>query len=210
MIVMKSILVRASVLALGIALLFLAGCTAIKTKTSRFYVLSSMAGVETEKQVRPSDTSNISISIGPISLPKYLRKPQIVTRTGNNELNLAEFDRWAGKIEEDIGRVIAENLGHMLATDKVLSYPSMQAIGPDYNIQIDISRFDGRLGGDIELIVRWAVLDGQGRAVHGIKATHIIESAGGEGYADMVLAQSKALAVFSRELADVIKELTEG
>jgi uncharacterized lipoprotein YmbA len=210
MMVMKSFLVRAAVLALGIALFFLAGCTVIKTKTSHFYVLSPMAGVETEKQMTPTDTSNISISISPIFLPKYLRKPQIVTRTGNNELDLAEFDRWAGKIEEDIGSVIAENLGHMLATDKVLSYPSMEAIGLDYIIKIDISRFDGRLGGDIELIVRWAVLDGQGRTVHDVKATHIIESARGGGYADMVAAQSRALAVFSRELADVIKELTEG
>lgn len=207
---MKSILIRASVLALGIALLFLAGCTAIKTKTSRFYVLNAMAGVETEKQMTPTETSNISISIGSISLPKYLRKPQIVTRTGNNELDLAEFDRWAGKIEEDIGRVIAENLAHMLATDKVLFYPAISAVDTDYRIEMDISRFDGRLGGDIELLVRWAVLDGQGKTAHGVKATHIIEPARGEGYADMVAAQSRALAVFSRELADVIKELTEG
>jgi len=207
---MKSIFVRASVLALGIALLFLAGCAAMKTKTSHFYVLSSMSGMESTKQVTPADTSNISISIGPISLPKYLRKPQIVTRTGSNELNLAEFDRWAGKIEEDIGRVIAENLGQILATDKVFSYPAMEASGPDYNINIDISRFDGRLGGDIELIVRWAVWDGQGKRVYGVKANRIIEAARGEGYADMVAAQSRALAVFSRELAEVIKGLTEG
>lgn len=203
------IFVRFFTVILGIAMLFHLGCAG-RSKQARFYVLTPEAESALHMKSGSGIASDIAIGISPVSLPKYLRKQQIVARSGDNELRLAEYDRWAGKIEEDIGSVIAENLGHMLATDKVLSYPSMEAIGLDYNIKIDISRFDGRLGGDIELIVRWAVLDGQGRTVHDVKATHIIESARGGGYADMVAAQSRALAVFSRELADVIKELTEG
>lgn len=190
---------------LSIALLFQVGCAG-RSRSSSFYLLSPVT--DTEKEFK-NGGSDLAIGIFPVSLPKYLKKTQIVTRTGSNELHLAEYDRWAGKIEEDIGRVMAENLSHMLATDKVLSYPSMEAITLDYGIKIDISRFDGRLGGDIELIARWVIFDGGDNAVYGVKATHIIEATNGSGYADMVAAQSRALAAFSRELALAIKELAD-
>lgn len=205
---LKTIHMRLSVLALCLAFLFQAGC-AMTSKSSRFYVLNSMAGMDMAEKAT-ADAGSISIRIGPVSLPKYLKKSQIVTRTGSNELQLAEFDSWAGRIEEDIGRVVAENLGYLLATDTVLSYPAIDAEASDYTVEMDISRFDGSLGGDVELIARWAIFDGQGKTVHGVKATHIIEPTKGNGYADMVAAQSRALAAFSRELADVIKGLTAG
>ena len=205
---MKSIFVRTSVLALAAALFFQVGCAAIKTKSARFYVLSPMVDVETGKQLASGEAGNISISVNPVSLPKYLKKSQIVTRTGNNELHLAEFDRWAGKIEEDIGRVIAENLAHMLSTDKVLSYPAISAVDTDYTIEMDISRFEGSLGESIELIARWAVFDIQEKNVKNITSTRILESVQGFDYADMVAAQSRALASLSRELADAIIQLS--
>ena len=205
----KGIFIRVVAVTLGLAMLFQIGCAG-RSKSARFYVLSPEAGSELAMQNTSRGGSNLAIGIDPVSLPKYLKKPQIVTRTGTNELHLAEYDRWAGKIEEDIGRVIAENLSHMLVTDKVLSYPATEGIAQDYNINIDISRFDGRLGGDVELQVRWAIFEGDSNTVYGVKATHIIEPTGGAGYADMVAAQSRALAVFSRELAEAIKELSGG
>jgi uncharacterized lipoprotein YmbA len=206
---MKSIFVRTSVLALAAALLFQVGCAAIKTKSARFYVLSPMVGVESGKQLESAEAGNISISVSPVSLPKYLKKSQIVTRTGNNELHLAEFDRWAGKIEEDIGRVIAENLSHMLSTDKVLSYPAIGAVDTDYKVEMDISRFEGSLGESVELIARWAIFDIQGKNVKSITSTRLLESVQGFDYADMVAAQSRALASLSRELADAIIQLSD-
>jgi uncharacterized lipoprotein YmbA len=204
---MKNKTVAQSVTVLfGIALLFLAGCGGV-SKSANYYVLSPVASLETEKG-SGSKEKDIAVGISYVSLPKYLKKSQIVTRKGNNELHLAEFDRWAGKIEEDIGRVIAENLTNLLSTDRVLSYPAMQAIKLDYTVKMDISRFDGSLGGNIELISRWAIFDGEGNSVYGVKATHIVEPAQGSGYADLVAAQSRALGAFSREIADAIKELS--
>jgi uncharacterized lipoprotein YmbA len=207
MIMLKTIQARPSVLALCMTLIFLAGCAVITAKSSRFYVLSPMAGAETGKQIAHAETSNVSIGIRPISLPKYLRKSQIVTRTGSNEVQMAEFDRWAGKIEEDIGRVIAENLAHMLSTDKVLSYPAISAVDTDYTIEMNISSFEGRLGESVELVARWAVFDKQGNNITSITSTRLQEQVQGLGYTDMVAAQSRALASLSRELADAIMQL---
>ena len=206
---MKTVHVRIFVLCFcGMVLFMLVGCASpISTKSSRFYVLSPMAGVETAKQEVSAETGNISISIGTVSLPKYLRKSQIVTRTGNNELHLAEFDRWAGKIEEDIGRVIAENLAYVLASDKVLSYPAIASVDTDYRIEIDIIRFDGSLGESAELIARWVIFNKQGNILKSITSTHIIEPVQDITYTDMVAAQSRALAALSHELAAAILQL---
>jgi uncharacterized protein len=190
-------------------LFFLTGCGG-HSRSARFYVLSPMELSGPEAENLSPINRDITIGIFPVSLPKYLRKPQIVTRSGSNELQLAEFHRWAGKMEEDIGRVVAEDLSTLLGTDKVLSYTAMEPLAFDYTIKMDIIRFDGRLGGDLELIVRWAVLDRQGNTVHDIQATHITEPVNGLTYAEMIGAQSRALARYSRNVAEVIKKLAHG
>lgn len=203
----KRVLIQAAALIICMAMLFQAGCAG-RSRSAQFYVLSPAAGNAAEIK-RTGFSSDVAVAVAPVSLPKYLKKPQIVTRTGSNELQLAEFDRWAGRLEEDIGRVIAENLAQELATDKVIPLPVLEGADFDYTIEITLSRFDGLLGGDLELAARWAVFDNQRNMVSGIKATHIIEPTSGREYADMVAAQSRALAVFSNELAAVIKELTD-
>ncbi len=191
---------------LGCAMLFQTGCAG-HSKPARFYVLTPEAGIAPAMKKGAGIGSDIAIGISPVSLPKYLKKQQIVTRSGDNELQLAEYDRWAGKIDEDIGRVIAENLSHMLGTDKVLAYSAMGAIARDYDIKIDITRFEGQLGGEIEFSARWSVFDSAGKVVYGVKATDITEPVRGGGYDHLVAAQSRVLAVFSRELAQALKEL---
>ena len=205
MIMLKTIRAKPCYLVLYLILFVLAGC-GVTSPPSHFYVLSPMAEMATE-QKKITDSDSISISIGPVSLPKYLKKQQIVTRSGSNELQLAEFDRWAGKIEEDIGRVIAENLAYLLSTDRVLSYPAIEAVEADYTIAMDISRFDGNLEGNVELIARWAIFDVEGKVAKGLTATRIIEPVQGNTYADMVAAQSRALGALSRELGDAFKHL---
>jgi len=202
----QRILARATAVSLGMAMLFQVGCAG-RSKTASFYVLSPVAEPELEMKNISVDRT-IAIGISPVSLPKYLKKSQIVTRTGSNELHLAEFDRWAGKIEEDAGRVIAENLTSLLSTDRVFSYPLMEEVALDYIVKADISRFDGELGGEVELIVRWFIFDRQGHVVYGVKATHLAEPARGPDYADMVATQSRLLASFSHQLAKAIIELS--
>ena len=205
---MKRFFAQAVAVTLGIAMLSQVGCAVGRSKSSSFYVLSPVSGSELKMQNTPSGNSDITIGISPVFLPKYLKKAQIVTRKGGNELHLAEYDRWAGKIEEDIGRVIAENLTHMLSTDKVLSYPAIDAVNTDYRIEMAISRFEGRLGESVELMAQWAIFDKKGNNITGIRSTRLEEQVQGAGYADMVAAQSRALASLSRELADAIMQMS--
>jgi len=195
-------------LTLSLAVIFSFGCAG-RSHSARFYVLRPMASTGEEMKNISEVNPDIAINIFPVSLPKYLRKSRIVTRTGSNELHLAEYHRWAGKIEEDIGRVIAENLSVILHTDKVISSASMEPAASDYTIKMDVIRFEGSLGGDLELFVRWIISDRGGEIIYGIEGTRIIEPTGGGTYADLVAAQSRALAAFSHELAGAIKKLAD-
>lgn len=185
--------------------LFLSGCAG-RSPSARYYILTP-AHSSAEDAAGYDVSINTAINIMPVNLPKYLRKSRIVTRTGSNELQLAEYERWAGKLEEDIGRVIAEDLSRLLGTDKVISSTTRAPVSADFQVDITIIRFDGRLGGDLELSARWSILDNQENSLYGITVTDISEPTGGRTYSDMVAAQSRALNGFSRELAEAIKKL---
>ena len=60
-------------------------------------------------------------------MPAVVDRPQIVVRTGPNEVWLDEFNRWASPLEDNLGRVIAENLVAMLGTPHVTVFPQTEA-----------------------------------------------------------------------------------
>jgi uncharacterized protein len=82
--------------AISVALLVvLTGCAS--TPPSRFYTLSAMPKVLPVNL--PADLpGDFSLGVGPVNIPQYLDREQIVTRVGENELVLAEFDRLGGDL----------------------------------------------------------------------------------------------------------------
>ena len=192
-----------------LALLLTAGCVGgSRSKPSRFYTLDSMDSPDIALHAAPgSSTQDLRIGIAPVKIPKYLKKPQIVTRTSSSEITLAEFDRWAGSLNEDIGRVLAENLSLLLKTDKVLNFPWRRNVKLDYSIEMQVTRLEGALGGEVDLVIRWAIFDTENNNVVNVTTSRITQAVQGSSYEDLVTAHSRALAAFSRELAAAIIEL---
>ena len=195
----------------GLAMLLAAGCVGgSRSKPSRFYTLDAMSVNEAASHAAATgSTQDMRIGIVPVNIPEYLKKSQIVTRTGSSEISLAEFDRWAGSLDEDIGRVVAENLSLLLKTDKVLNFPWRRNVELDYTIEMQVSRLEGALGGDVEFIVRWAIFDAQNNNVFSVQTSRITQAVQGGSYADLVAAQSQALATFSQQLAEALGQLTK-
>ncbi len=48
---------------------------------------------------RESPAQNAVIGIGPVTMADYLDQSDLVTRTSDNQLVKAEFDRWAGLLQ---------------------------------------------------------------------------------------------------------------
>lgn len=129
------------------------GCST--TPSVRYYTLSSIKQ-SSNQDVGHSEKVTYTIGIGPVDIPDYLERPHIVVRNGENETVLAEYDRWAGSLKQDIGRVIAENLSSNLPPGvSVLSWK--KTIPMDYRVAVEINRIDIMPGHVIVAAVQWSV-----------------------------------------------------
>src|SRR3989449_8198631 len=99
---------------LGVVLLGLHGCAS--SPPTRLYVLPSMTGAETASPAAPRD---LTIGVGPVTLSPYLDRLPIVTRASRARLVLGEFDQWAASLQGLVTRALAENLSHLLPTERV-------------------------------------------------------------------------------------------
>jgi uncharacterized lipoprotein YmbA len=128
----------------------------------------------------------------------------LVTRKTAHELNLSEFNRWAEPLKESITRVIGVNMSNMLESTRIFRIPRQNKEIPlEYRVEIDIPRFDGRLGGDALLVARWTLYGREEKALL-TKVSIITEPSGGEGYDNLISAQNRALQKLSQEIVDAI------
>ena len=100
------------------------------------------------------------IGIGPVKLADYLDQSQVVTRTSDNQVVKAEFDRWVGPFKDNFINVLADNIGSLLSTERIYLFPWRQSVPIDYQITVDVVRCDGRLGDAAWLETRWSICKG--------------------------------------------------
>jgi uncharacterized lipoprotein YmbA len=151
----------------------------------------------------------VALGLGPITFPRYLDRPQIVTRVSPNEVEFAEFHRWAESLKDDFSSNLARNLENLLATDRVAVYPWTSKTAIDVQVKIDVIRFDGQLGKNVVLQTQWAVFGKDPARTLVSRGSTVNEPAGGKGYEALVSAQSRAIAGLSREIAQAIQALPQ-
>jgi uncharacterized lipoprotein YmbA len=184
----------------------LVGCSA--SKTPQFYTLSSLPAPEGSSQTS-AHGKDLAVGVGSVAFPEYLDRPQIVTRVGENELEIAEFYRWAEPLRKDFSRTLAENLAALLGTEVVVVLPWSRTIPLDHHLVMSVIRFEGRPGGNVELVARWGFLEGEDKTLKGVRKSSISEPTDGSTYETLVAAHSRALAKLSREIASAIAERSQ-
>lgn len=197
-----------SLLRLFLITLLVSGCTTLKEEGAsgvvgnlggtRFYALSSLPPATIS-------ASTLRIGVGPLQIPRLLNRPQIVSRKNSNEINMAELHQWGGSYREELIQVMTDNLSALLKTDRIEQYPWKFAFKPNYQVRIHIEQFDGQLGKNIILKARWRLLKNNKELLSKLSLINIPIK--GKTYGDYVKAQSKALAVFSRQIVAKIKQL---
>jgi len=185
------------------------GCAT--SKPSRFYVLASLT-----PPTSALSPDGPSIGVGPVVIPQYLDRPEIVTRSSGNRLDLGEFDQWGGRIGDNITRVLADNLAGLLGTERVSIYPSADGSGVADQIGVDILQFERDQSGSVTLTAFWTIRDTQSGQVlnrrstiaKAVGATHTSGTA--TPYDAIVAAMSEALADLSKEIAAAVQTLPAG
>jgi hypothetical protein len=165
-----------------------------------------------QAEVKPPATNQkISIGVEPVEIPQILDRPQIVTRSGPNKLNIDEFNRWASRLDESFAQVLAENISLLLGTDQVAVYPWQSDFKPHYRVTLEIRYFEGQWGKNVLLEAVWSVSGQQGQQTHTQLKSVINEPLSPEpDYEALVAAHSRAIAQLSREIVKEIQNLQSG
>ena len=131
--------------------LLVAGCAG--SPPVNLYTLSAVGLPSTDIRVPPSTPA--VVAVGPVILPDYIDRPQIVTRKSAYQLELAAYDHWAAPLYDMLPRVLVEDLALRLPSDRVVAFPQIGDASFDYRVAIDVSRFDVDATGAATLAARW-------------------------------------------------------
>ena len=150
-----------------------------------------------------STGTSIELEVGPVTVPGYLDRPQIVTRKGRDEIELAEFALWSEPLKNSVSRTLGENLATLLRTDRVAIFPSRGCRVVQYQVVIDVARFDGSTEGDLVLDARWRIQEGNGKELVMGRST-LNEATGAPGCVAQAAAMSRALGRLSQDVATAL------
>jgi len=190
--------------ALFVLMVTVTGCFGGGPKPA-FYTLSAASGAAAGPASAAKPT--LGLAVGPIEFPRYLDRPEIVSRDGSHTLIVADAHRWGGSLRSDILRVVADDLGRLLGTPRVVVYPTEPRFKADYRVLLDVREFERIPGGNVVLRVRWTIESaGDGEAV-AVEESRIEQPVTSSSIEDLVAAESAALGGVTRLIAERIAAL---
>lgn len=178
------------------------GCSLLSPRhdPSRFYTLAPRpAGAS-------ATTSDVSVVVGPVTLPAYLDRNEVAVRVSPSELKYALTERWAEPLVQNFTRVLIENLGYALGSQRVTGIVNATTPTPDYSVEVVVVRFEAAADGRAEATMRWAVRD-KGRKIVRIRQSQHDRPATAASVEGGVNALSAALGDLADEIASVVREL---
>jgi uncharacterized lipoprotein YmbA len=187
---------------LGVLALSFAGCGGFfpKARPSRLFALSPISQSEDD----PGDSRRISLGIGPIRLPGYLDRQEIMTRVAPNRFDALEYDRWAEPLDENFTQVLTQNLSVLLRTDRIVAFPWQPQDRPRYRVEVQVLRFEFNSAREAELSARWAILDGTNKQEPRFKESRFTRTAKDNSVDLSVAALSETVADLSREIVKTL------
>ncbi|MBF0357977.1 MAG: membrane integrity-associated transporter subunit PqiC [Magnetococcales bacterium] len=175
------------------------------TPQTRFFVVSPLTVPE------PPDgglvkKDEIEIAIEQLVIPSYLDRPQIVIRTGDNELHISEFNQWGENLRGNLSRVFLENLALLMDSDNIFLVPSIKRQSPDLRVAVRIIQFERGQSGAPHLTVRWTLYDREKKVIFRENLVLTGENVGRYDYPAIVKAMSDLLADLSRRIVVIIRK----
>ena len=173
----------------------LTGCGA--SPPSTFYVLDSANTV----QLDMLPANNISVGVGPVTIPDRFDRSQLVTKSGKNTIKIHEYDRWGDSFKKQVVGTLAEDLSILLKTSQVVIFPWERALRPTYQVFVTIRHLEGDVGKAVNLEADWRIVDVASEETLLTSQYSKKHPVHGTDLASYVATQSVALADLSRQIA---------
>ena len=199
-------------LRIALAVSILAGCSSVlapQPDPSRFFALSATTGASSEGSMQnAAATAGLTYGVGPVRIPNYLDRNEICVRLTASELAYTPNDRWAEPLRNSIPTVLAQDLARQLGQGHVVIYPWLGE-KVDYQIEVDVLRFEPSTDGKSYLTARWVVRKGaDGRTVVARESSYA-QDAASKNTSASVEALSATLDELGREIAASLGSLPQ-
>jgi uncharacterized protein len=202
---MRTMNAKTALITLGACVFAACSPLAPQPDNSRFFILTPISNSGTPVT---DTTSQLSIGIGPIDFPDYLKRPQVITLEEPNRIDLSQDRRWGEPLDKDFARIFSENMSQLLDTQRIEKYPWSRKVDIDYQIEVDVIQFETIASGRSQLKTRWIIRDGKGGKELYASETDS-SSPVDKTEAGAAAALSKDVGTLSRDIATRISALSQ-
>ncbi|HEY5892106.1 MAG TPA: PqiC family protein [Chthoniobacterales bacterium] len=148
-----------------------------------------------------TNTSGVAIGVGPVTLPDYVDRPELVFQNSEYRFEIPLGHRWTGSLRDTTTRVVGTNLARRLNTGNFWLYPWPAGSSIRYQIAVDVRRFHAVSEGDAVLEAVWTVADLRSGRIVTRQSGTFTEPLAGDGYDSVVAAESRLLAQLTDSIA---------
>jgi uncharacterized lipoprotein YmbA len=143
--------------------------------------------------------SGLAVEVMPVRLPGLLQRPQMVVAQGS-ALGLTEAQRWGNPLDQDMQRVLVQDLELLLGSDAVVPSPYGERVGAVYQVGVGVLSCDAQ-SGPLTLEAVWILSrPGVAQAIL-VRRTMLREALSGAGADALAAAHSRIMAALAREIA---------
>jgi uncharacterized lipoprotein YmbA len=176
--------------------LTLAGCASSGGSAVNYYLLTPDAGA------RVVNKPGLTVGVGPVELPEYLSRSQVLVQVGNSRVVADRQHRWAGPLQKNFTDVLTSNIARRLGSADVVIYPWESPGSVDRQVVIKVTRFIASDSG-VHLDARWRLLDRKGDQVQSGNIS-LTEPADIRDYDAIVTAMSSITGRFADRIVQLL------
>ncbi|MCX5698430.1 MAG: PqiC family protein [Candidatus Omnitrophica bacterium] len=184
------------------------GCLSISNSpVPKFYTLHSIGNPGENRKF--DITPKVIIGIGPVEIPEYQNRPQMVTRDKDGMLTFAQFERWGESLDSGLACLILENLTMVFPQAEFQIFPCNFSIPLDYQVIVNVVQLESQLDKDIFFAVQWTIIDSKTKEMLLTKRSQIRQAINPHTYSGLAQALSRACTLLSGEIAEDLSKLSK-
>jgi uncharacterized protein len=184
----------------------LAGCGLLACGSSppiRFYTLNAVApSASGTAAAAVAAAGSIPVRVEPVAIPAELDRLELVNHTGPNVVHLADSDRWAAALDDQIRRTLSDDLAARLPAGLVVDPNEPTNRDARRTLSISIGQFDADAACAVSLNVSWTLRIPHAGDQSG--SERIEQASAGGCPAALPAAMSRALGVLADRLAPIL------
>lgn len=188
------------------ALIF-GGCVSVSSSpTPRFYMPSP---ISSEQAAEKFDVAaGTIVAVGPVGIPAYLDRPQMVIKKADGTVLFAQFERWGEPLDACISRLINGNLASLIPQADFQIFPCSFAIPLDYQVIVEVFQLDSELEKNMTFTAQWSVVESKSRKLLLTKRSQFSQPVNPHNYFGVSKALEAVCLSLSREIAGNLSALS--